>query len=81
MENFSIIIPTLNEAENIELLLTHISDVLQTMEATAEILIVDDGSTDNTLGEVIAEFGMVEFPEAYRRRIETMSSMSPKPSL
>lgn len=48
MNTFSIIIPTLNEAENIEPLISRIADVSKVFNLKPEILFVDDGSTDAT---------------------------------
>lgn len=45
----SIIIPTYNEQENIEELLTRIDAVLKEKEVTYEVIVVDDNSTDKTL--------------------------------
>lgn len=48
MKNFSIIIPTLNEADNINPLLRQIGAVSQPLGLSPEIIFVDDGSTDPT---------------------------------
>ena len=65
----SILIPAYNEEGSI---VSSVHSLLGLEYPEFEIVVINDGSTDNTLGEVIAAFGMVEFPEAYRRRIETM---------
>jgi cellulose synthase/poly-beta-1,6-N-acetylglucosamine synthase-like glycosyltransferase len=65
----SILVPAYNEQGSI---VSSIHSLLGMKYPDFEVVVINDGSTDNTLGEVIAEFGMVEFPEAYRRRIETM---------
>ncbi len=44
----SVIVPTLNEADNIDPLLTRLSDVLRASGDSFEILIADGGSTDAT---------------------------------
>ena len=44
----SIVIPVLNEAENIELLLFQLKAVLDSIDKTSEIILVDDGSTDSS---------------------------------
>lgn len=64
----SILIPAHNEQRSI---ISSIRSLLQLEYAEFEIVIVNDGSTDGTLNAVIKEFSMVEFPEAYRRRIAT----------
>ncbi len=48
MNQFSIIIPTLNEADNILLLLHHIAKVFASSSLQPEVLVVDDGSIDGT---------------------------------
>jgi dolichol-phosphate mannosyltransferase len=45
---FSILIPTLNEAENIGLLLERLSDELASLSVPGEIIVVDGGSSDAT---------------------------------
>ncbi|MEO8224935.1 MAG: glycosyltransferase family 2 protein, partial [Gammaproteobacteria bacterium] len=65
----SILIPAYNEAGSI---VSSLHSLLALQYPEFEIVIINDGSTDETLADVIAEFGMVEFPEAYRSRIATM---------
>jgi dolichol-phosphate mannosyltransferase len=48
----SILIPTLNEAGNIDPLLSRILSVIETARLQAEVLIVDGGSTDGTQAQV-----------------------------
>ena len=48
----SIVIPTLNEAENIYPLLTRIFDVAEASQLSLEVVIVDDSSTDGTRDQV-----------------------------
>jgi polyisoprenyl-phosphate glycosyltransferase len=48
----SIIVPVMNEAENIPALVSRLTSVLDTVDARWEILFVDDGSTDTTLAVV-----------------------------
>jgi glycosyltransferase involved in cell wall biosynthesis len=45
----SVIIPLLNEEENIPLLYEELKDVLDTLDKQYEILFIDDGSTDKSL--------------------------------
>jgi dolichol-phosphate mannosyltransferase len=47
-QKLGLVIPTLNEAGNLELLLTRIRSALDPIQVRYEILIVDDGSTDGT---------------------------------
>ena len=52
MENFSIVIPLYNEAENIPILAREIDDVLSTIDVKWESIWVDDGSTDRSWQEL-----------------------------
>ena len=52
MNKLSVIIPARNEAENLPKCITEICEELITNSVTYEILVIDDGSTDNT-AEVI----------------------------
>ena len=47
--NFSIIIPVYNEQENISILVSEIQETLSNFKKNFEIIIVDDGSKDDTL--------------------------------
>ncbi len=48
MVDLSIIIPTLNEAENVSVLLPQLRQVLDRLDATYEIIMVDGNSSDGT---------------------------------
>lgn len=50
--SLSVVIPVFNEAENIRPLLDELRPVLSGFGGRAEILFVDDGSTDPTLAEI-----------------------------
>lgn len=49
---FSLVLPTLNEAGNIDMVLGRLTDVLSDMQQSYEIVVVDDGSSDGTAGKV-----------------------------
>ncbi len=62
----SIIIPAYNESLSI---VTSVRAMLQIEYPDYEVIVVNDGSKDDTLQCLIDEFGLREFPEAYRIRI------------
>ncbi|MFX1296281.1 MAG: polyprenol monophosphomannose synthase [Promethearchaeota archaeon] len=51
-KEISIVIPTYNEIDNIQLMISNIQHVLESIYATYEILVVDDNSPDGT-GEIV----------------------------
>jgi glycosyltransferase involved in cell wall biosynthesis len=61
----SIVIPLLNEAENLELLVTGLRQSLDTLDRTWEVILVDDGSTDGT-------FALLKALQAHDRRIRVI---------
>ncbi len=64
----SILVPAYNEAQSI---VSTVRSLLRLDYPHFEIVVINDGSSDNTLQSVIQAFGLVEFPEAYRRRLPT----------
>jgi dolichol-phosphate mannosyltransferase len=50
---FSLVVPTLNETGNIDKLLTALTDALSETQYEYEIVVVDDGSTDGTVEQVL----------------------------
>lgn len=64
----SIILPAYNEEQSI---VSSVRSVMAMDYPEFEIVVVNDGSTDNTLQAMILAFGMVHFPEAYRKRLPT----------
>ncbi len=63
----SLVVPAYNESVSI---VTSVKAMLQLEYPQYELIVVNDGSTDDTLEKLIDEFGMQEFPEAYRARVE-----------
>lgn len=62
----SVIVPAYNESDSI---VTSIRAMLQLEYPLYEIVVVNDGSTDDTLAKILSEFRMKDFPEAYRNRV------------
>ncbi|MGI9261007.1 MAG: glycosyltransferase [Woeseiaceae bacterium] len=63
----SIVVPAFNESASI---IQSVRAMLQLEYPQYELIVVNDGSTDDTLDKMINEFDMREFPEAYRARVE-----------
>jgi len=53
--NLSLVVPLLNEEENIDRLISRLHDVIATLNQSWELILVDDGSTDRTFDR-IAEY-------------------------
>ncbi|MDZ7770859.1 MAG: glycosyltransferase [Woeseiaceae bacterium] len=62
----SIIVPAYNESVAI---VTAVKAMLQLEYPDFELVVVNDGSKDDTLQKLIDEFNMRPFPEAYRKRV------------
>lgn len=62
----SLIIPAYNESDSI---ITSTRAMLQLEYPTFEVIVVNDGSNDDTLKKLADEFGLHPFPEAYRQRV------------
>ena len=56
-EKISVLIPAFNEEENILLTVKETINVLNTLDKDYEVVIVDDGSHDNTYDIVKKELG------------------------
>lgn len=62
----SLVVPAFNESASI---ITSVKALLQLEYPQYELIVVNDGSTDDTLQKLIDEFGLRKFPEAYRARV------------
>lgn len=71
-DGISIILPVLNEAKNLELLIPDLYRVSQKYFKTVEIVVVDDNSTDNTQ-EVISQFQKQNYKILYKLRTNNNS--------
>ncbi len=60
--DFSVILPSCREAENLRLLLPRISEALDRMAASHEILVVDTVTPQDDTPEVCAELGAIHTP-------------------
>ena len=63
----SLVVPAYNESASI---ITSVKAMLQLEYSQYELIIVNDGSSDDMLQKLIDEFDMREFPEAYRTRVK-----------
>ena len=62
----SVVVPAFNESASI---VTSVRALLQLEYSQFELVVVNDGSSDDTLEKLIDAFDMREFPEAYRARV------------
>ena len=62
----SVVVPAYNESDSI---ITATRAMLQVEYPDYEVIVVNDGSTDDTLQKLIDAFNMRPFPEAYRQRV------------
>ena len=64
----SLVVPAFNESASI---ITSVKAMLQLEYPQYELIVVNDGSTDDTLDKLVDEFNLQAFPEAYRARVES----------
>ena len=64
----TLLVPAFNEEATIA---TTVKSLLQLRYSEFEIVVINDGSKDNTLDVLIKEFGLIPFPEAYDARLAT----------
>jgi cellulose synthase/poly-beta-1,6-N-acetylglucosamine synthase-like glycosyltransferase len=64
----SILVPAYNEEATIA---ASVRSMLQLTYSEYEVVVVNDGSKDKTLEVLQREFGLLPFPEAYRRQLAT----------
>lgn len=64
----TLLVPAFNEETTIA---TTVKSLLQLSYSEFEIVVINDGSKDNTLDVLIKEFGLIPFPEAYDARLAT----------
>lgn len=62
----SVIVPAYNESDSI---ITSTRAMLQVEYPDYEVIVVNDGSSDDTLQKLISAFNLRPFPEAYRQRV------------
>jgi cellulose synthase/poly-beta-1,6-N-acetylglucosamine synthase-like glycosyltransferase len=62
----SLVVPAYNESKSI---VTSIKALLQLEYPDFEVVVVNDGSKDDTLAKLIAGFQLYPYPEAYRRQV------------
>jgi len=64
----SLLVPAYNEEATIA---ASVRSLLQLEYPEYEVVVVNDGSSDDTLEVMIREFRMAQFPEAFRKQLET----------
>jgi rSAM/selenodomain-associated transferase 2 len=78
MSNISIVIPILNEAENIKILLNHLLENAS-KENISEIIVVDGGSTDNSKN-IVESFQNIILINSEKGRAKQMNTGAKKAS-
>lgn len=67
MPEVSVVVPTINEAGNIDALLSRIVALIDELPYELEVVVVDDGSTDGTRERVLKWGGASCAPPRQRR--------------
>ena len=65
----SVVVPAYNEAENIPILTEKFADMFQKSRLRGEVIIVDDGSTDATLGKAQEAAGRYRFIRVVNHKV------------
>jgi len=68
MPPVTLLVPAYNEQNTIS---QSIYALLQLEYPEYEIVVINDGSSDETLANLKKDFNLLEFPEAYRKRLDT----------
>ncbi len=66
----SILVPAYNEALNV---VGSVQSLLHLDYANLEVIVINDGSTDDTLARLVEAFELEAFPEVYSRVLDTRS--------
>lgn len=69
----SVLVPAFNESKTI---VSTVESLLQLSYAEFEVIVINDGSTDDMLEVLRQRFGLVPYPEAYRIQISTQTVRS-----
>lgn len=64
----SLLVPAYNESETI---IDNVKNLLSLDFPQYEVIVINDGSTDNTLQLLMKEFDMISFAEPFRRSVES----------
>jgi cellulose synthase/poly-beta-1,6-N-acetylglucosamine synthase-like glycosyltransferase len=68
----SLVVPAYNESKSI---VTSVKALLQLEYPDFEVVVVNDGSTDDTLEKLVGGFQLYRYPEAYRKQVHVDPSL------